>query len=158
MYSANNLHKWISILVSHIYFVNARNAQGVDPKTLAYRAPFGKWGSHFALFWCIIIALTKNFSAFTKGSYGAFDYKNFITGYLGIPLYLIMIFGYKLIYKSKGATPENADIWSGKGMSSFLSIFFQFGKKMEQYTIDLTLTHISRRLRQGRADVEGEGG
>jgi len=60
--------------------------------------------------------LTKNFPAFTKGSYGSFDYKSFITGYLGIPLYLIMIFGYKLIYKTKGHSPQNADLWTGKAI------------------------------------------
>ncbi|KAF3904747.1 hypothetical protein ABW20_dc0101757 [Dactylellina cionopaga] len=101
---------WISILVSHIYFVRARNAQGVDPKTLAYRAPLGVNGTYFALFWCIIIALTKNFDVFI----GKFNYKTFITGYLGIPLYLIMIFGYKWFKKTEGVKAETADIWSGK--------------------------------------------
>ncbi|GAB7356962.1 hypothetical protein MBLNU459_g7802t2 [Dothideomycetes sp. NU459] len=105
---------WISILVSHVYFVRARKAQGVTDDQLAYRAPFGVWGTYFALFWCIIIALTKNFSVFTPGTYGSFDYKNFITGYLGIPLYLIMIFGYKVVKKTKGHHPLTADIWTGK--------------------------------------------
>jgi amino acid transporter len=40
--------------------------------------------------------------------------QNFITGYLGIPLYLIMIVGYKFIMKTKGHTPEDADLWTGK--------------------------------------------
>lgn len=40
--------------------------------------------------------------------------QNFITGYLGIPLYLIMIFGYKFIMKTDGRKPENADLWTGK--------------------------------------------
>ncbi|EGX44000.1 hypothetical protein TWF173_001466 [Orbilia oligospora] len=101
---------WISILVSHVYFVRARNAQGVDPKTLAYRAPFGVAGTYFALFFCILIALTKNFDVFV----GGFKFKTFITGYLGIPLYLIMIFGYKFVKKTEGVKPEEADLWSGK--------------------------------------------
>lgn len=107
---------WISILVSHIYFVRALEAQGVSKDQLAYRSPAGIWGSYFALFWCIIIALTKNFAVFTKGDYGNFDYKNFVTGYLGIPLYLILIFGWKIIKKTKGVKPEHADLWSGKGV------------------------------------------
>ncbi|KAF2430787.1 amino acid permease Dip5 [Tothia fuscella] len=105
---------WISILVSHVYFVRARQAQGVPETSLAYKSPFGIWGSYVALFFCILISLTKNFDVFTKGSYGNFDYKNFITGYLGIPLYIIMIFGYKIITKTKGVRPEEADLWSGK--------------------------------------------
>ncbi|KAG9552647.1 dicarboxylic amino acid permease, partial [Aureobasidium melanogenum] len=107
---------WISILVTHIWFRRACKAQGVTPKQLPYAAPLGIWGSYFSLFWCCLIALTKNFAAFThdKKTYGDFDYKNFITGYLGIPLYLILLFGYKFIKKSKGVKPAEADLFTGK--------------------------------------------
>ncbi|ETI24324.1 hypothetical protein G647_03693 [Cladophialophora carrionii CBS 160.54] len=107
---------WISILVTHIYFVKARRAQSVPDTALAFTAPLGIYGSYGALALCILIALTKNFNVFVRSpsTYGNFDYKNFITGYLGIPLYLIMIFGYKLIMKSKGVKPETADLFSGK--------------------------------------------
>ncbi|KAF2397984.1 amino acid permease Dip5 [Trichodelitschia bisporula] len=105
---------WISILISHICFVRARRAQGVADTQLAYVAPFGQIGSYIALFFCIVIALTKNFNVFTKGSYGSFDKKNFVTGYLGIPIYLALIFGYKLWYRPERVRPETADLWSGK--------------------------------------------
>jgi len=105
---------WISILVTHIFFVKARKAQGISNDAMPYTAHFGIWGSYVALFFCCLIALTKNFNVFTKGDYGNFDYKNFITGYLGIPLYLIMIFGYKLLMKSKGIHPLTADLYTGK--------------------------------------------
>ena len=64
----------------------------------------------------MLIALTKNYSVFVHDpdSYGDFDYKNFVTGYLGIPLYLIMIAGYKLIHRNPGVKPHEADLWSGK--------------------------------------------
>jgi yeast amino acid transporter len=77
---------WISILVSHIYFVKARNAQGVDPRSLRYKSPFGLWGTYVALAFCCLIALTKNFAVFTKGDYGNFDYKNFIVSPIGLNL------------------------------------------------------------------------
>ena len=109
---------WISILVTHIYFVKARRAQGIEKSQLAYTAPFGLYGTYFALVFCIVIAIFKNFDAFihVEGREGGenFDSTSFITGYLGIPLYLIMIFGYKFITKSKGWTPLNADLYSGK--------------------------------------------
>ena len=69
---------WISILVSHIYFVEARRAQGVVKSDLRYKSPFGLWGSYVSLAFCILISLTKNFAVFTHGDYGDFDYKNFI--------------------------------------------------------------------------------
>ncbi len=109
---------WISILVSHIYFVKARRAQGIEKHSLAYTAPFGLWGTYFALAFCILIAIFKNFDVFVheKGREGGekFDHVNFITGYLGIPLYLVMIFGYKWLTKTKGHTPLTADLHTGK--------------------------------------------
>ncbi|EAT91514.1 hypothetical protein HBI56_220090 [Parastagonospora nodorum] len=108
------LLSWISLLVSHIFFIRARNAQGITKDQMAYVAPFGLIGSYIALFFCCLIALTKNFPVFTKGKYGAFDYKNFITGYLGIPIYLICIFGYKYTMGSKMVKPHEADFYTGK--------------------------------------------
>ncbi|KAJ5087894.1 Dicarboxylic amino acid permease [Penicillium angulare] len=106
---------WISILVTHIYFVRARKAQNVPVESLAYVAPFGVVGSYGALVFCIIIALTKNYDVFTHNKkWGNFDYKNFITAYLGIPLYLILIFGYKFTTGCKGVDPATADLWTGK--------------------------------------------
>jgi amino acid transporter len=107
---------WISILVTHIYFVRARKAQRIPEEDLAYKAPFGVAGSYFALGFCILIALTKNYDVFVHkpATYGDFDYKNFITAYLGIPLYLIMIAGYKIVTKCKGVSPLEADLFSGK--------------------------------------------
>ena len=72
---------WISILISHVYFVKARRAQGVPEESLRYKSPFGLWGSYVALAFCCLIALTKNFAVFTKGDYGNFDYKNFIVSF-----------------------------------------------------------------------------
>lgn len=106
---------WISILVSHIFFVNARRAQDIRDNELTYKAPLGKWGSVGSLFFCCLIAVFKGFPVFTYSpSYGNFDYKNFITNYLGIPMYLIMVFGYKIIMKSQRVRPETADMYGGK--------------------------------------------
>ena len=107
---------WISILVTHIYFVKARRAQNITNAQLAYTAPFGLYGTYFALVFCIIVAIFKNFDAFVRSSTNpsGFDVKNFVTGYLGIPLYLVMIGGYKLIFKSHTWTPLQADFYTGK--------------------------------------------
>lgn len=65
---------WISILVTHIYFVKARKAQGILDKDMPYVAPFGLIGSYIALFFCCLIAITKNFPVFVhdKKTYGNF--------------------------------------------------------------------------------------
>lgn len=106
---------WISLLVAHIGFVRARQAQNIALESLSYVAPLGIYGSYAALCFCIIVALTKNFPVFIPSKeHGQFDVKGFVTGYLGIPLYLMMIFGYKFYYKTKGVLPETADLFTGK--------------------------------------------
>jgi amino acid transporter len=111
---------WISLLVSHIYFVRARRAQNIPDSALAYVAPLGMWGSVGALVFSILIAFFKGFALFcykktaAKGTIPVFDYRTFITTYLGIPLYIIMILGYKIIMKSETVRPETADLYTGK--------------------------------------------
>lgn len=111
---------WISILVSHIFFVRARKAQGIPDSALAYVAPLGIWGSYGALVFCCLIAFFKGFALFAykhgakAGTHPKFDTNTFVTTYLGIPLYLIMIFGYKFIMKSERVRPELADLYGGK--------------------------------------------
>ncbi|KAI5863074.1 amino acid permease/ SLC12A domain-containing protein [Durotheca rogersii] len=106
------LMTWISILVTHIYFVRARKAQGLPNEAMPYVAPLGAWGSYAALFMCCLIALTKNFDVFI-GDWSE-KYPNFITGYLGIPVYLLLIFGHKLRTKSKGVRAHECDFYTGK--------------------------------------------
>lgn len=106
------LMTWISILVTHIWFVRARAAQGLKKEQMPYTAPLGIWGSYFALGMCILVALTKNYDVFV-GNFRT-KYQTFITGYIGIPIYLILIFGHKFWTKSKGVTPAEADFYTGK--------------------------------------------
>ena len=101
---------WISILVSHICFVRARKAQGLSDASMPFTSPGGIWGSYISLFFSIIVAFTKNFNVFAP----KFDKANFVTGYLAIPLYLIMIFGYKLIMKPRRVRASEADFYTGK--------------------------------------------
>ncbi|KAI8132527.1 hypothetical protein DUD61_003803 [Geotrichum candidum] len=99
---------WICILVTHIYFMRAVKAQGIDRDTLVYKAPFQPYGSYISLGFCILIALIKNFTAFVF----EFDKTSFITGYIGIPVFLALLFGYKIIMKTKTVLPEEADLYS----------------------------------------------
>ncbi|KAF5637488.1 dicarboxylic amino acid permease [Fusarium sp. NRRL 25303] len=113
------LMSWISILTTHIWWCRAKKAQGLANEALPYVAPFGMWGSIAALSMCILIALTKNYDVFVRDQetgkiFGGEKYKTFITGYLGIPVYLILIFGHKFITKSRGIKPHEADFYTGK--------------------------------------------
>lgn len=104
---------WISILVTHIYWCRARKAQGITNEMLPYYSPLGIWGSYGALAMCILVALTKNYDVFV-GDFADEKYKTFITGYLGIPVYLCLIFGHKFIKKTRGIKSHEVDFYSGK--------------------------------------------
>jgi len=106
---------WISILISHIYFVRARSVQNIPDTALAYVSPFGRNGSIFALGFACVITVFNGWADFVKDqSTGRFDWKHFIVNYIGVPIYLLMIFGYKFIMKTRGVKPEDADLFSGK--------------------------------------------
>ncbi|KAH8596529.1 putative dicarboxylic amino acid permease [Bisporella sp. PMI_857] len=111
---------WISILITHICFVNARKAQGIPDSDLAFKSPFGTIGSWCALAFSILIAFFKGFPLFcykittAKGKTPVFDKDTFITTYLGIPLYFIMFFGHMFLTKSRAIPSVTADLYSGK--------------------------------------------
>ncbi|AJV92298.1 Dip5p [Saccharomyces cerevisiae YJM1478] len=102
---------WITILIVYIHFDKACRAQGIDKSKFAYVAPGQRYGAYFALFFCILIALIKNFTVFLGHK---FDYKTFITGYIGLPVYIISWAGYKLIYKTKVIKSTDVDLYTFK--------------------------------------------
>lgn len=97
-------------MIAHVHFVKARRAQGVPDSAVAYVAPFGIIGSYIAIVFSCMIAFFKGFNTF----FGVFDYASFITSYLGIPLFIIMAVGYKVIMKPKAVKPETCDLFGGK--------------------------------------------
>ncbi|CAH0024618.1 unnamed protein product [Clonostachys rhizophaga] len=104
---------WISILITHIRFVCGRKEKGIPDSAMPYTAPQGIWGSYAALVVCIIVALTKSYGVFIpQGT--PFDYASFITGYIGIPVYLVLLFGHMLTQKSKLVKIEDMDFFTGK--------------------------------------------
>lgn len=106
---------WISILISHIYFVRARHAQGIPDTALAYRSPFGIIGSFIALIFACLITLLNGWVTFVHSpTTGKFDWRQFVVDYIPIPIYLSMIVGYKIIMKTETVKPLDADLYGGK--------------------------------------------
>ncbi|KAB2571291.1 Dicarboxylic amino acid permease [Lasiodiplodia theobromae] len=100
---------WIGILVSHISFRRAVVAQRIGPEHLAYIAPFRHYGSYVGICFLVLLILTKGLEAFI----GGFDYKTFIVQYIGIPVYLVCIFGYKLWYRTETIPASQVDLVTG---------------------------------------------
>ncbi|AET38203.1 dicarboxylic amino acid permease Ecym_2480 [Eremothecium cymbalariae DBVPG len=105
------LLSWISILITYISFDRAFRVQGIDKNTLSYQAPFQPVTAWIALGFCLMVALVKNFTVFLGDT---FDYKTFITGYIGIPVYILCFVCYKIVHKTKWIKSANVDLFTYK--------------------------------------------
>lgn len=98
---------WINILVAYITFYRATIYQNVPKEDIPIRMWFQPYPAYIALFFLCVITFFNGYNAFiTK-----FDYKQFITCYIAVWVYLAMIFGYKLYYKTKRVTPATAVLY-----------------------------------------------
>lgn len=98
---------WLGIAISHYRFRKAYVAQGKDLNDLPYRAKLFPFGPIFAFILCLIVVLGQNYSAFTGGS---IDWYGVVVSYIGLPLFLIIWFGYKFKYKTKIIPLQKCDL------------------------------------------------
>lgn len=104
---------WISILVVHLAFVRARQVQKIPKAALLFKAPCGSYGSGTALGFCVCIFVTRTLDITHKEpSPGKFDHWTLITSYLGIPLYIALVLGYKFKTRCKHVRSQEADLSS----------------------------------------------
>lgn len=84
---------WLGIAISHYRFRRGYVLQGNDINNLPYRSGFFPLGPIFAFVLCLIITLGQNYEAFLKDT---IDWGGVAATYIGIPLFLVIWFGYKL--------------------------------------------------------------
>lgn len=100
----------MSILFSHIRFMQALKVQGMSRNDLPWKSPGGAPAAWTALIVTGVVTLFKGFDAFTP----KFNHKTFITSYLGLPLYAALYFGYKFYYKSRIIPLHEVDLVTGR--------------------------------------------
>ncbi|KAL8291302.1 hypothetical protein RQP46_002280 [Phenoliferia psychrophenolica] len=101
---------WMGILFAHIRFMKALKVQGISRDTLPYKA----WGQPY-LAWTAfsitgVVAFFKGFDVFIP----TFNYKSFITNYIGIPVFVAIWAGWKLYHKTSMIPLELVDLTTGK--------------------------------------------
>lgn len=89
---------WLGIAISHYRFRRGYVLQGYDPNNLPYRSRFFPVGPIFAFVLCLIITLGQNYEAFLTDH---IDWVAVVATYIGIPLFLLIWFGYKLTKGSR---------------------------------------------------------
>ncbi|EQC00345.1 amino acid permease [Photorhabdus temperata] len=88
---------WLGIAISHYRFRRGYIAQGLDLSRLPYRSGFFPVGPIFAFILCLTITLGQNYQAFLQDK---IDWYGVTATYIGIPLFLLIWFGYKLVKKT----------------------------------------------------------
>ncbi|KAL3445226.1 amino acid permease/ SLC12A domain-containing protein [Aspergillus insuetus] len=135
---------WASILIMHISFVRARKAQQIPDDEAPFKALFGIFGSWTALVLCISIPVMSAIELSDRNHYTDQDHYNkglhvwaIVTSYLGIPLYFVLVLGYKIGSRRKGLSghakveltsrhgagrvaPSKPPLWKGRALPVWL--------------------------------------
>ncbi len=89
---------WIGIAVSHYRFRKAYMAQGKDIKDLKFRAKWFPLGPILAFAICVFVIFGQNYQAFITSK---IDWYGVAVSYIGLPIFLAVWLGYKVIHKTK---------------------------------------------------------
>ncbi len=107
------LFTWMSISIAYIRFHAALRAQHIPRQSLVFRAPFQPYLAWASLCFFAIITLFGGFWTFPSKS-KKFDLNDFITAYVGIPIYCGLYAFWKVWKRTRWVKSEEADITSGK--------------------------------------------
>ncbi|MDV7765252.1 amino acid permease [Peribacillus sp. CSMR9] len=100
---------WVGIAIAHYRFRKAYAAQGLDMNALPYRAKGFPFGPIFALVLCIIIIIGQGYQAFSSNG---IDWNSMFVSYIGLILFFVLWFGYKIKHKTKVIPLEECDLKS----------------------------------------------
>ena len=84
---------WLGIAICHYRFRKAYVAQGRSLAALPYRAVLFPLGPLFAFALCLAITLGQNYQAFMADK---IDWSSVAATYIGIPLFFVIWFGYRM--------------------------------------------------------------
>ncbi|EJD50495.1 hypothetical protein AURDEDRAFT_112148, partial [Auricularia subglabra TFB-10046 SS5] len=139
MTNCASLISWVGILVTYLrYYQGTKHAETTIPgfrkdneESLYKNRPWGQpWLARYALVWCIAILLGQGWTSFTSPGVNRiaeldgdapvqdsdFDL-SFIVNYLPIASFLLLAFGYKLVYQTNFVRLEDMKFERGKVLS-----------------------------------------
>ena len=103
----------MSVSVAYIQFYKALRAQGISRDSLVFKSRFQPYTAWFSLSFFAIVILFNGFYTFPSKT-KKFDRNDFITAYIGIPVYLGLYLFWKFFKGTRWVRPEEADIQTGK--------------------------------------------
>lgn len=97
---------WLAIALSHYRFRRGYVKQGRNLDDLPFKSPFFPFAPLFAFIICLTITLGQNYEAFLADT---IDWSGVIATYVGIPLFLIILFTHKIVKKTKWIRYDEMD-------------------------------------------------
>ncbi|MCI5825857.1 MAG: amino acid permease [Arcanobacterium sp.] len=97
---------WVGIAWCHLKFRKAYTTQGHDLAELPFRAKLYPAGPIIALVMCVLVIIGQN----TEALLGRSDFLQLLSSYIGLPLFLLLWAGHKLITRSPKIDPAKADL------------------------------------------------
>ncbi|PSR90305.1 amino acid permease [Coniella lustricola] len=102
---------WATLCFCYIRFYAALQAQGVSRDSFPWKAPFQPYAAWIGFIGATIITFISGFGVFLKGNWST---SSFIASYIGIPIFIVPIIVWKLVYKTKFLRASEIDLWSGR--------------------------------------------
>ncbi|KAJ1980630.1 hypothetical protein H4R34_002380 [Dimargaris verticillata] len=99
---------WLGIALSHWRFRRAYIAQGYDVGALPYRALLFPFGPLIAVVVTTFVIIGQGYSSFTP----EFSAENFVTSYIGIPIFIACFFIYRTVRKTSIIPLVDVDVIS----------------------------------------------
>ena len=110
----STIFTWLGILVTHLRFRQAYIAQGYNLADLPYVAPFYPYAQTFTLVVIICAVVVVGIVQSISGE----PIVTVLAQYLGVPVYILLFVGYKVIKKTRLVPVESVDFEALKESSS----------------------------------------
>lgn len=99
---------WAIINVCHIRFMKALSFYQIPRSSLPYVAPFQPYLSWYGLIFTVLIIITSGFEVFIE-----WDTSKFFTNYISLILFVVLVVGHKLLFRTKMVPIQEMDIVTG---------------------------------------------
>ncbi|KAJ5376583.1 amino acid permease/ SLC12A domain-containing protein, partial [Penicillium cosmopolitanum] len=102
---------WATLCFCYIRFHAGLKAQGVNRESLPWKSPFQPFTAWYGFIGASTITFITGFHVFLKGNWSA---STFVAAYIGIPIFIVPIIVWKVLYRTKFARASEMDLWSGR--------------------------------------------
>ncbi|BGP27025.1 amino acid transmembrane transporter [Rhodotorula toruloides] len=109
--SVTGLISWLVILITYLRFYYGARKQGIDRSAFPYTAPLQPWASYAAAFMITVIIIFSDYQVFLTDSW---DIGSFLSAYITIPWFFLMLIAWKVWKKTTFVRLESMDFSSGR--------------------------------------------